>query len=128
MNGVHRKLQDQDFKALLDAYAEWNQREASVAKNITRRLRKIYEDKASALAKAILAVATNRDIERMRDLFPMLILTPSTQYYALALIGVGNSSDIVRIIKRVEEVQYGIRFWFQVEMGLAFERRMKEIG
>ena len=128
LNGVRGKLHDQDFKALLDAYAEWNQREASIAKNITRRLRKIYEDKASALSKAILAVATNRDVKRMRDLFPMLILTPSAQYYALALIGVGNSSDIVRIIKRVEEVQYGIRFWFQVEMGLAFEGRMKEMG
>ena len=44
------------------------------------------------------------------------------------LNGLGSASDIVRIIKRVEEVQYGIRFWFQVEMGLAFEGRMKEMG
>ncbi len=128
LNGVHGKLHDEDFKALLDAYAEWNQREASIAKSIPRRLQKIYEDKASALSKAILAVATNRNVKRMRDLLPMLILTPSAQYYALALIGVGSSSDMVRIIKRVEEVQYDIRYWFQVEMGLAFEGRMKELG
>ncbi len=128
LNGICGELHERDFQALLDVYVEWNQREAALAGNITRRLRKVYEDKASALAKAILAVATNRDVKRMRALLPMLILTPSAQYYALALIGVGNSSDIVRIIKRIEEVQYGVRFWFQVEMGLAVERRMKEMG
>ena len=55
-------------------------------------------------------------------------MTPSAQYYTLALVRLGSSRDIATIIKRVAGVNYDIRYWFQVEMGLAFEKRMKELG
>jgi hypothetical protein len=128
MNSASGNLNEPDFLALLDAYLEWNQREAGLAGKMNRRLSRVYEDKASVLAKAILRLSTKDNLKPLRNSFEKITLTPSAQYCALALILLGTSADIVTTIKKVEQVSYDIRYWFQIEMGRIFERRMKEIG
>jgi hypothetical protein len=55
-------------------------------------------------------------------------LTPSAQYYALALIRIGKSSDVLKVIRRVARADHDIRYWFQIEMGRIVEKRMAELG
>jgi hypothetical protein len=46
----------------------------------------------------------------------------------LALAHLGSSTDIVKIIRRVEQADYNIRYWFQMEMGHIIESRMRGLG
>ena len=128
MNSARGNLNSSDFLALLDAYFEWNQKEARLADEMNRRLSRVYEDKASALAKTILRLSTKQNLKPLRNSFEKITLTPSAQYLALALVHAGTSADIVRTIKKVEQAGYDIRYWFQIEMGRIFEKRMREIG
>jgi energy-coupling factor transporter ATP-binding protein EcfA2 len=128
MNSASGNLSEPDFLALLGAYLKWNQKEAGLAGKMNRRLSRIYEDKASVLAKTIFRLSTKRNLKPLRNLFEKITLTPSAQYFALALLLLGSSADIVKIIKKVEQVGYDIRYWFQIEMGRIIEKRMKEIG
>jgi len=128
MNSVSGDLSEPDFLALLDAYLESNQKEAGLAGRMNRRLSRVYEHKASALAKTILRLSTKQNLKPLRDLFEKITLTPSAQYCAIALVLLGSSADIVKTIKKVEQAGYDIRYWFQIEVGRIIERRMKEIG
>jgi hypothetical protein len=121
-------VSEPDFLAMLDLYVELNQKEASLAGTTNLRLWRIYEDKASALARGILRIAALRNIEPVRQSFQSITLTPSAQCLAFALAGFGSSTDIIRIVKRVEQADYDISYWFQIEMGLVVERRMRELG
>jgi len=67
MNSLCEELSEPDFRALLDAYVEWNRKEAALEGKINRRLRKVYEDKASALARTFIKIATTRDLKAMRE-------------------------------------------------------------
>ena len=127
MNSVGETASSQDVRSLLEAYVRWNRKEAE---HWGRgfRLRAVYEDKASTLAMALLRIATKRDLVLLRNSFQKIILTPSAQYYALALIKVGNSSDILKVIRRVARADHDIRYWFQIEMGRIVEKRMTELG
>ena len=92
------------------------------------RLRAVYENKASTLAVAMLRTATKRDLKLLRESFQLISLTPSAQYFVLTLVRLGNSMDILEVIKRVERANHDIRYWFQIEMGHAIERRMTDLG
>jgi hypothetical protein len=128
LNSASGRVSEPDFLALLDAYVTWNQKEAALAGQTNWRLRMIYEDKASALAGTILRISASRKLRALHDSFEKITLTPSAQYFVLALARVGGSTDIVKIIKRVEQADYDIRYWFQIEMGHIIENRMRELG
>jgi hypothetical protein len=128
MNSARGNLSVPDFLALLDAYVEWNQKEARSVEGKNRHLSMVYEDKASVLAKTILRLSSKQNLEALRRSFQKITLTPSAQYFALALVRVGGSADIVRTIKKIEQAGYDIRYWFQIEMGRIFEKRMRELG
>jgi hypothetical protein len=128
MNSASGNLSEADFLALLDAYLMWNQKEAGLVGKMNRRLSRVYEEKASALAKTILRLSTKRNLKPLRNSLKKISLTPSAQYCALALVLLGNSTDIVKTIKKVEQVGYDVRYWCQIEMGRIVEKRMKEIG
>lgn len=123
-NAAGENTEGGDFRALLEGYMLWNRKEAA---QVGPRLRAVYENKASILAVAVLRTATRRDLKPLRESFNSIILTPSAQYLALTLARLGNSTDILQIIRRVEQAEYDIRFWFQIEMGHAIERRMAEL-
>lgn len=124
-SAIGGSINGRDFHALLEAYVWWNKKEAGQAKD---RLRAVYENKASTLAMTMLRVAAKRDLKLLRDSFQRISLTTSAQYYVLTLVRLGNSSDILKIIRRVERADYDIRYWFQIEMGWAVERRMTDLG
>jgi len=90
MNSARGNLNSSDFLALLDAYFEWNQKEARLADEMNRRLSRVYEDKASALAKTILRLSTKQNLKPLRNSFEKITLTPSAQYLALALVHAGT--------------------------------------
>ena len=128
VNSLGPNISDTEFHALVNAYLEWNNKEAQHIAGKRRSLFRIYEDKASILALAILRTATRLHLNCLRMSLHKVILTLSAQYYVLALIRVGDSNDILDIVSRVERAEYDIRYWFQIEMGHAVERRMTEIG
>jgi hypothetical protein len=128
MNSASGNLSESDYVALLDAYLKWNQKEARITGEINMRLSRLYEDKATALATTILRLSTKRNLKALRSLLEKITLTPSAQYCALALVHLGSLTDIVKTIKKVEQVAYDIRYWFQIEMGHIIEKRMEEIG
>jgi hypothetical protein len=107
---------------------DWNLQEAAHAEERSRFRRAIYEKKATALATAILRTATARDLNSLRRVFERITLTPSAQYYALALIGVGTTGDLLRIIRKVEIADREIRYWFQVQVARAIEKRITQLG
>jgi len=127
MNSFDASVSEADFFALLDLYAKLNQKEAALGEKTNLRLWDVYESKASAVAKAILRVSSLRNIEPVRDTFETITLTPSAQYLVFALAASGGSADIVRIISRIEQVEYRVDYWFQIEMGHVVERRMREL-
>jgi len=128
LNSVSPNLSEQDFLALLDCYLFWNLKEAGLKEDTNRRLWIAYEGKATSLAETILRVSTHQNLEPLRGTFKKLSLTPSAQYVAKALIRLGSSSDIVTIIKRIEQADYQINYWFQIEMGEVVGKRMTELG
>lgn len=128
MNSVSGNVSGPDFLALLDVYVEVNQKEAELAGTTNLRLWRIYEDKATAVAQGILRIAGVGGLKPLRESLQTITLTPSAQYLVLALARFGNSADIVRIIKKVEQAGYDIRYWFQIEMGRVVESRMRELG
>jgi conflict system STAND superfamily ATPase/uncharacterized protein DUF4062 len=128
VNSVGSDISSEEFHALVSAYLEWNKKEAQHIGRKNRRLFRIYEDKASILAMAILRLATKLNLECLRVSLEEVVLEPSAQYYVLALMRVGDSNDILNIVNRVARAEYDIRYWFQIEMGHAVERRMTEIG
>ncbi len=128
LNSVSPNLSEQDFLALLDCYLFWNLKEAGLKEDANRRLWIAYEGKATSLAETILRVSTQHNLEPLRGTFKKLSLTPSAQYVAKALIRLGSSSDIVTIIERIEQADYQINYWFQIEMGEVVGKRMAELG
>jgi len=128
MNSASGSVSELDFVALLDAYVKWNKKEAAFAAETNQRLWRIYEDKASVLGETILRISAQRNLKLLRDSFQKITLTPSAQYLVLALARFGSSTDIVKIISGVEQADYDIRYWFQIEMGHTFESRMRELG
>jgi energy-coupling factor transporter ATP-binding protein EcfA2 len=127
MNSVDESVSSQDVRSLLEAYVRWNRKEAEHWGR-GYRLRAVYEDKASTLAMALLRIATKRELVLLRNSFQRISLTPSAQYYALALIRIGKSSDVLKVIRRVARADHDIRYWFQIEMGRIVEKRMAELG
>jgi hypothetical protein len=128
MNSASGNLSESDYMALLDAYLKWNQKEARITGDVNVRLSRVYEDKATALAMTILRVSTKRNLKALRILLEKIALTPSAQYCELALVRLGSLTDTVKTIKKVEQVGYEVRYWFQIEMGHIIEKRMEEIG
>lgn len=98
LSSIDKKLSDEEFLALMQAYLEYNQREAAHIEEENRRIRAIYENKATALAVAVLNAATPARIDPIRRTFEKLILTPSAQYFVLALLDSGKAGDILRMI------------------------------
>jgi hypothetical protein len=128
LSSASGNLSVSDFLALVDAYVEWNQKEARFLDGMNMRLSMVYEDKASVLAKTILRLSSKQNLKPLRNAFEKITLTPSAQYFALALVHVGSSADIVRTIMKVESVEYAVQYWFQIEVGRIVEKRMREIG
>jgi energy-coupling factor transporter ATP-binding protein EcfA2 len=128
LNSARENLSVSDFLALLDAYVEWNQKEARFVDGMNTRLSMVYENKALVLAKTILRLSSKQNLVPLRNAFEKITLAPSAQYFALALVHVGSSADIVRTIKKVERAEYAVQYWFQIEVGRIFEKRMREIG
>jgi hypothetical protein len=128
LSSVHGDLTREDFGALLEAYLHWNAKEAELSEVPSRRGRALYEDKATAIAEAVLRAATERNLTQLRHVFGRITLTPSAQCYVLALLRLGTTKDVLSIIKKVERAPYGIRYWFQIEIAHAIERRMTELG
>lgn len=126
-NAVGGSINGRDFRALLEAYVWWNKKEAEHAED-NYRLRAVYEHKATSLAMTMLRAASKQHLKLLRDSFPAISLTTSAQYYVLTLVRLGNSKDILRIIRRVERADHDVRYWFQIEMGWAIERRMTNLG
>jgi hypothetical protein len=93
-------MAEQYYPQLIDSYCFWNQKEAGFKDDTERRLRRICENKATAVAETILRTSTEANLELLRGTFQQIALTPSAQYLATALICLGNASDIVAIIKR----------------------------
>jgi hypothetical protein len=128
LSPVRGKITEKEFVALLRAYLEWNQQEAAHMNELNRFRRAIYEDKATALATAILRIATERNLKSLRSTFQKITLTPSAQYYVLSLLRVGTTKDVLRIIKKVGTSDSEVRYWFQIQVAYAIERRMLELG
>lgn len=116
-----------DFQALVEAYLHWNDLEAQHMNEDSYYRRALYEDKARILAQAIRRVATPRDLKTLRDSFGSITLTPSSQYYAQALLRVGTVQDVVRIIKKLGDCRNEVRYWIRIEMARAIENRMAEL-
>jgi len=128
LSSVRGRITRKEFLALLRAYMDWNLREAAHVEERSRFRRAIYEDKATALARAILRTATARDLNSLRRVFERITLTPSAQYYVLAFLGVGSTGDVLRIIRKVEIAPGEIQYWFQIQVARAIEKRMTQLG
>lgn len=128
LNSIQPNMAEQDFVSLLDSYSFWNQREAGLSDDTNRRLREIYEGKATAVAETILRVASHGNLDLLRYAFQQIALTPSAQYLTTALIHLGDANDIVAIIKRIEQAKSEVKYWYQIEMGQIVGRRMRDLG
>jgi hypothetical protein len=128
LSSAGKNLTDPEFEALLGAYVVWNQKEASHIDVRSGRVRAFYEDKATALALTILSVATVRNLPPLRRTFESITLTPSAQYCALALLNVGKTRDVLRIIKKVGREPKEVRYWFNLGVAHATEKRMNELA
>lgn len=127
-NAVIGRIDNGEFSDLLESYLYWNRKEASQLGGSNYRLRAIYEQKATSLAMAVMRTATANNLRLLRESFDAVTLTPSAQYCALALIRVGGSGDIIRVIRRVEQADDEIQYWFQIEMGRIVEDRMANVS
>ena len=128
LNSIQPSLAESDFLSLLDSYFFWNQREAGLGDDSNRRLRKIYESKSTAVAETILRTSAQGNLGLLRSAFQRIALTPSAQYLTTALICLGDASDTVAVIKRIEDANSEIRYWYQIEMGQIVGRRMRDLG
>lgn len=128
VNSIQPNLAEQDYLLLLDSYFFWNQKEAGFKDGTDSRLRSIYESKAKDVAETILRTSAQGNIEILRSAFKRIALTPSAQNLTTAPIGLGDASDIVAIIRRIEQSKSEIRYWYQIEMGQIVGRRMRDLG
>jgi hypothetical protein len=128
LNSIQPNLAERYNLQLIDSYFFWNQKEAGFRDGTDSRLRSISESKATAVAETILRTSTQGNLELLRSAFQRIALTPSAQYLITALICLGNASDVVAIIKRIEQAKSEIRYWYQVEIGQIVGRRMRDLG
>lgn len=122
------ELGREDFMALLRAYAEWNKQEAEHMEESSWHRRRMYEEKATALANAIQRTAGARDLSALRRFFRRVALTSSAQNYVLALMKVGHARDVISLIERVGGAEYTIQYWFQIQISRAVESRMRVVA
>ncbi len=128
LNSVSSEVGEHDFFALVDGYRQWNQKEAGLSDDSNERISRVYQAKAAALAKTILRVSTEHNLSLLRDTFRDILLTPSAQYVAMALVRHGDASDVVTLIERIGRADYRIPYWFQIEVGRTVGRRMRAVG
>jgi hypothetical protein len=116
-----------DFAALLRAYKRWNKKEAVDMEYRDRERRASSEDKASALSETILRTATKENLNQLRQTFNRITLTPSAQYFVLALLRVGSAKDVSQVVRNVERSSTYIQYWFQIEVARSIEKRMRAL-
>jgi hypothetical protein len=120
-------LTKKDFAALLRAYKQWNEKEASDMEQRDREERAFSEDKATVLSETILRTATRKNLNQLRQTLNEIILTPSAQYFVLALLRIGSTKDVSQVIRKVETSNGDVRYWFQIEVARSIEKRMMEL-
>lgn len=64
----------------------------------------------------------------LRKTLKEIQLTPSAQYLALALLRLGDASDVEFVIRAIAETPAEIRYWLQIEVSHAVEERMQALG
>lgn len=116
-----------DFADLLQTYKRWNEKEAIDMELRDSDKRAPSEDKASALSEMILRTAIRKNLYQLRQTFDEITLTPSAQYFVLALLRIGSVKDVFQVIRKVERSNTHVRYWFQIEVARSIEGRMKEL-
>jgi conflict system STAND superfamily ATPase/uncharacterized protein DUF4062 len=116
-----------DFAALLRAYKRWNEKEAIDMELRDRVKHAPSEDKASALSETILRTATRKNLDQLRQTLSKITLTPSAQFFVLALLRIGNAKDVSQVIRKVERSSTSVHYWFQIEVARSVEKRMGEL-
>jgi hypothetical protein len=125
LNSISPLVAEADVQFLLDAYRSWNLKEAGITDYSDKRVAEVYEEKAAAFAKTILRVSSEHNLRALRETFREIVLTPSAQYVAIALVRHGDASDVMRLIERIGQAENRIPYWFQIEVGQMVGRRMR---
>jgi len=120
-------LTAREFAGLLRAYTALNTRESEYLKRNTDPWRAASERKAAAVSKAIGRAATTKNLKQLRRSLEHLSLTPSAEYYVLALAGIGNAKDVLSIIRKVGMAPTEVLYWFQIGMASKIGKRMGEL-
>jgi hypothetical protein len=128
LSPVDNSLTKREFSVLFREYKHWNKKESLHIEDEHGPLRAIYESKATALSKTILRVATKRNLRQLRQGLEDIILTPSSEHCALALVRTGQTKDVLHIIRKIEGATAEVRYWFHMGIAQAIERRMTELG
>jgi hypothetical protein len=115
-------------KELLSEYLARNVEEAKHFHLNNRDRRQFYESRANAFALPIFRLATQGDAPLLRKAMSQIQLTPSAQYVMLALLRLGDGTDVVRLLRAIAESDMDIRYWLQIEVAHATEERMQSLG
>jgi hypothetical protein len=113
---------------LLPEYLARNREEARQFQIDNRERRLFYESRANAFALPISTLAAEADVPLLRKALKEIQLTPSAQYLALALLRLGDASDVEFVIRAIAETPAEIRYWLQIEVSHAVEERMQALG
>ena len=125
LDSISPPVAEPDVRSLLDAYRSWNLKEAGLTDYSDKRVAQVYEEKAAAFAKTVLRVSSEHNLSALRETFREIVLTPSAQYVAIALIRHGDASDVLRLIERIGQAENRIPYWFQIEVGQTVGRRIR---
>src|SRR5208282_5216829 len=117
LNSIAPPVTESDMQSPLVAYRSWNQKEAGLTDNSNRRVRQVYETKATAFAKTLLRVSTEQNLSALRVAFGEISLTSSAQYISMALVRLGDVRDVIGLIERIGSAANRIPYWFQIEVG-----------
>jgi len=128
LNSISSPVSESEMESLLSGYRLWNEKESGRAESHNARVARVHEEKAVGFAKTILRVSTEQHLAALRETFGRIALTTSAQYLVIALVRHGDAGDVIRLIERIAGNKDRIPYWFQIEVGRAVGRRMRELG
>lgn len=116
------------LKELLPEYFARNTEEAKHFRLSNRSRREFYEGRANTFALPVFRLASQADLPVLREAVRQIQLTPSAQYVILALLRVGDGTDVLPVLRAIAQSEIEIRYWLQIEVAHAAEERMNALG
>jgi AAA+ ATPase superfamily predicted ATPase len=110
------------FNELAKTYKKWNASEGGLYDRAS------INAKARLLALTIHQMTTPRHLRILRACFKRIRLTPSSREIVLALLQVGNQSDLRLVLNRLSRHKGPVDYWNHTELGRAAGQNMQRLA